>query len=497
MQKTAPTFGRILTMVVFALSCFGLLLFLWISFGGNVPMQPKGYRVKAAFPEATQLGLEADVRMAGVNIGKVRVKDIDRARPNLTIATMEIDSKYAPLPNDVKAILRLKTLLGETYVELTGGSRTAPKIKEDGWLPQGNVAKTVELDEVFQALDPTTRQAFRNWQRDLAGASQGRGQDLNDAFGSLSSFAVDGDALLTVLDAQSSAVRRLVRNTGVVFGALTQNEDQLRNLIVNAGDTFDATSSQQDKLAQTFKVFPTFIDESKTTLARLQTFAEKTDPLIQDLRPATRDLGPALADLRRLSPDLAKLYVRLGPLVDASKTGLPALRDVLVGAKPLLASSQSFLQELNPILEWLEYHQATVADFIANGGGALVDTVPVRTADERGHYLRQFGPVGPSTVSIASDRRATPGEIERGNAYLLPDALAGPERARRMIFPNFDCYATGEPGNGEYMTKVPDTSDKPSCFLAKPPPVPAGNTRLFPHIVAADYSSKSKSKSKR
>jgi phospholipid/cholesterol/gamma-HCH transport system substrate-binding protein len=350
------------------------------------------------------------------------------------------------------------------------------------------VKKTVELDEVFQALDPTTRQAFRTWQRDLAGAVRGRGQDLSDAIGNLPSFAADGDALLTVLDAQSGAVRRLVRNTGVVFGALTQDEAQLRNLIVNAGDTFDATSSQQEKLAETFRVFPTFLDESKATLARLQTFAQDTDPLVQDLRPATRDLGPALADLRRLSPDLVALYQRLGPLIDASKTGLPALRDVLRGAKPVLGSSQSFLQELNPILEWLEYHQATVADFIANGGGALVDTVPTRTADERGHYLRQFGPVGPSTVSIAADRRATPGEIERGNAYLLPDALAGPERAKRMIFPNFDCYATGEPGTGEYQTKVPETTDKPSCFLAKPPPVPAGNTRLVPHVEAADYS---------
>jgi phospholipid/cholesterol/gamma-HCH transport system substrate-binding protein len=488
MQKTAPTFGRLLTMVLFALSCFGLLLFLWISFGGNVPLQPKGYRIKAAFPEATQLGLEADVRMSGVNIGKVRQKGIDPARPNLTVATIEIDPDYAPLPQDVKAILRLKTLLGETYVELTGGSKGAPKIKEDGWLAQAQVKKTVELDEVFQALDPTTRQAFRTWQRDLAGAVRGRGQDLSDAIGNLPSFAADGDALLTVLDAQSGAVRRLVRNTGVVFGALTQDEAQLRNLIVNAGDTFDATSSQQEKLAETFHVFPTFLDESKATLARLQTFAQDTDPLVQDLRPATRDLGPALADLRRLSPDLVALYQRLGPLIDASKTGLPALRDVLRGAKPVLGSSQSFLQELNPILEWLEYHQATVADFIANGGGALVDTVPTRTADERGHYLRQFGPVGPSTISIAADRRATPGEIERGNAYLLPDALAGPERAKRMIFPNFDCYATGEPGTGEYQTKVPETTDKPSCFLAKPPPVPAGNTRLVPHIEAADYS---------
>ncbi len=487
MQKTAPTFGRLMTMVLFALSCFGLLLFLWISFGGSVPLQPKGYRFKAAFPEATQLGLEADVRMSGVSIGKVRKKDLDPSRPNLTVATIEIDPEYAPIPADAKAILRLKTLLGETYVELTGGTPTAPKIKEDGWLDQARVDKTVELDEIFQALDPTTRQAFRTWQRDLAGGVRGRGRDLNDALGNLPSFAADGDALLTVLDAQSGAVRRLVRNTGVVFGALTENESQLRNLIVNAGDTFDATSSQQDRLAETFRIFPTFLDESKATLARLETFANDTDPLIQDLRPATRDLKPALADLRRLSPDLVALYQRLGPLIDVSKTGLPALRDVLKGTRPVLASTQSFLQELNPILEWLEYHQATVADFISNGGGALVDTVPTRTEDERGHYLRQFGPTGPSTVSLASDRRATPGEIERGNAYLLPTALSGAERAKRMIFPNFDCYPTGEPGNGEYQTKGVDSTDKPSCFLTSAPPVPAGNTRLVPRIEAADY----------
>ncbi|MCW3049898.1 MAG: virulence factor Mce family protein, partial [Solirubrobacterales bacterium] len=66
MQKQAPTLGRLLVMVIFALSCFGLLLFLWLSFGGPVPLKPQGYRFKVAVPEATQLGLEADVREAGV-----------------------------------------------------------------------------------------------------------------------------------------------------------------------------------------------------------------------------------------------------------------------------------------------------------------------------------------------------------------------------------------------------------------------------------------------
>ncbi len=50
MQKQAPSVGRILVMVLFALSCFGLLLFLWLSFGGPVPLKPKTYQVRVAFP---------------------------------------------------------------------------------------------------------------------------------------------------------------------------------------------------------------------------------------------------------------------------------------------------------------------------------------------------------------------------------------------------------------------------------------------------------------
>src|SRR5919107_5622907 len=146
MQKQAPTLGRLLTMVLFALSCFGLILFLWLSFGGPTPLKPKGYRFQIAFPEATQLALEADVRVAGVSVGKVRKKDIDE-RANRTIATIEVDPRYAPIAQDAKAILRQKTLLGETYVELTPGTPGGARVKEGGRLAESRVEPTVELDE--------------------------------------------------------------------------------------------------------------------------------------------------------------------------------------------------------------------------------------------------------------------------------------------------------------------------------------------------------------
>ncbi|MDQ4041388.1 MAG: MlaD family protein [Actinomycetota bacterium] len=486
MNKQAPTLGRLLTMVLFALSCFGLLLFLWLSFGGPVPLKPKGYRFNVAIPEAAQLGLEADVRTAGVRVGKVRVKDVDPKRPNKTIATIELEPRFAPVAKDARAILRQKTLLGETYIELTPGNTRGPTVAEDGFLGDAQVKPTVELDEIFQALDPQTRQAFRSWQADLAqGIRAGRGRDLNDAFGNLAPFAEDASDVLGVLDTHSAAVRQLVRNTGEVFGALTQNESQLRNLITNASDVFDATSSQQEALAETFKIFPTFLDESRLTFTRLESFSRDTHPLVRDLRPAIADLKPALRDVRLFAPDLERLFRNLDPLITVSKKGLPALRDILDGARPLLGQLQPFLEELNPVLEWLEYNQSVVSDFIINGAGAQIDTTATRTEAERGHYLRQYGPTGIETVAMHQNRPAG----ARGNAYPRPDIFsAGPKHARYMMFANFDCDNTGKGGDGEYLTQHPDRSDIPSCWVQPAPAYPPGNTNKFPHIGRADYS---------
>src|SRR4029453_11363852 len=163
MQKKAPTLGRVLIMATFTLSCFGLLLYLWSAFGGPVPLKPRGYQFKASFDEATQLAQEADVRISGVTVGKV--KKIELGDDGRSEATIQMDEKYAPVRSDSRAILRQKTLLGETYVEMTPGTKGAPNLAEDGHLPTKNVASTVELDEIFRSFDPETRKAFQVWQQ--------------------------------------------------------------------------------------------------------------------------------------------------------------------------------------------------------------------------------------------------------------------------------------------------------------------------------------------
>ncbi|MGI8802923.1 MAG: MlaD family protein [Solirubrobacteraceae bacterium] len=481
MVHQAPTPGRLLAIAAFALSCFGLLLYLWVSFGGAIPLKPKGYRFRAAFPQAVALSDQADVRVAGISIGKVVAEDLDRTG-NRTVATIEVASEFAPIHVDARAILRQKTLLGETYVELTPGTPASPTIPEGGQLSDSRIAPATTLDQVVQAFDPITRQAFRNWQRDLAAGSAGRGSNLNDALGNLPGFVAGAGDVLDVLDAQSAAVRRLVRNTGVVFSAVSQDRRQLHNLIVGADQTFAATASEQRALAQTIAVLPTFLDETKATLVKLETFAANTNPLIGDLRPAVHDLAPTLHDVRVLAPDLRRTFQKLDPLIRSAKTGLPALRDILVAVKPLLRNLDPFLEQLNPILQWLEYNQYTVGDFFSGDAGTLAAVTTPSTSQEVGHYLRQYSPLGPETLAIFPNRAPN----NRGNAYQAGTGLAdSPQSAKHLIFPNFDC----KPSGGDVLPNesVNPLLGSPGCFAATPPAFNGGSLS-FPHVDAGNYN---------
>jgi phospholipid/cholesterol/gamma-HCH transport system substrate-binding protein len=471
MQTQAPSLTRILTMVVFALSCFGLLLFLWLSFGGPIPLAPKGYRVQVAFPEATTLAQEADVRVAGVSVGKVRKLE---PAGNRTLATIELEREFAPLREDARAILRQKTLLGETYVELTRG-RSERTLSEGSRLADAQVADAVQLDEIFDSLDPATRKAFRGWQQELARGIEGRGRDFNDALGTLPGFAADGADVLAVLDSQEAALQRLVKNTGVTFAALTENEQQLRTLITTSKQVFDATASRNDALAESIRIFPTFLDESKATLARLQTFSLDTRPLVQDLRPVARELRPTLADVRALAPDLERFFRDLDPLIEASKEGLPAARAVLEGARPLLAELHPFLGQLNPMLQFLELSQYQVTDFLSYGAAALADTTH-SPGGGVGHYLRQFAPLGAESAAIYRERLRS----NRGNTYPGPLQLFGPKGGDYMVAPSTDCKNAG----GERRP----AGDDLGCH--EPSPLEFGG-RLqgrFPRVEAQDYS---------
>jgi phospholipid/cholesterol/gamma-HCH transport system substrate-binding protein len=499
MIKQTPSFGRIFAMVAFGLSCFGILVFLWLNFGGSVPLQPEGYRVTVAFPEATQLAQEADVRISGVRVGKVKKKE-PNPQTGLTDTEIEIDARYAPIPRDTRAILRQKTLLGETYVELTPGRRSSGRIDDGGRLPAGQVAETVELDEILRALDPVTRAQFSTWFDQAGRAALGNAEALNDALGLLTPFAEETDDVLEVLRGQSGATRRFIRNTGVVFDSLTARSGQLRELVRNSNRVWEAIASRDDELADTFRVLPTFLREGRVTTERLTRFANTSNPLITQLRPAARELSPTLIELDKLAPDLKGVFQDLGPLVRVSRRGLPATEEALDNTRPILARLDPFLRQLTPIFDYLGLYRREIAAFFANDTAATQATdVGFADPGKQLHYLRTTTPTNPEMMTGWPYRLGT----NRSNPYTAPGGYSKLHTEGHLeVFGSHLCTSNPTPaapaGNPDpsvlypplladlvthFIFGVPENVGKaPPCDPQAPLGRRIGQTGLFPRL---------------
>jgi phospholipid/cholesterol/gamma-HCH transport system substrate-binding protein len=470
MIKEAPSIGRITAMVAFTLSCVGLLMFLWLSFGGPIPLKPQKYRFDASFDEAAMMVEQADVRIAGLSVGKVVRKRLDRKNAR-TIATIELDEPYAPIPRDTRAKLRMKALLGETYIELTPGSPSAGRLEDGEMLPARAIEEQVQIDEIVRTFDKPTRRAFQGWVRELAKAIEGgRGEDLNNALGNLPAFASSGTEVLRVLREDEPALRAFIRNSGRALGAVNRRYGELQELVVNANNTFGAFARRNESLAETIFILPTFLDESRVTLRRLKRFARNTRPLVRDLEPVARDLRPTLRDVGRLAPDLRALFRSLDPLIDESRRNLPAAARFLRGAEPVFEALHTYLPELNPILSFANHQQATLADFIMNGGGSLSAALPGFEGEGKKHYLRAYSAINARSLGLSRTRPVH----ERGNAYPSANYLWR-QRPLGMV-EAFDC----SPAGGEKRDPV---NGEPPCFVQ---PKSLFDGRYFPRLGRGD-----------
>ena len=425
MSKRAPSTTQLLVITGFALSCFGILLFLWVTFGGPTPFRAKTYEVKVPFNEATQLAEQSDVRISGVNVGKVQSIAL---APNgkQALATVAIDDQYAPLPDSTRAILRTKTLLGETYIELTPGSRHAPELGDGATLPEANVAESVQLDEIFRTFDSRTRAAFQEWMQEAAVAINGQGQNLSYAIGGLEPTFTEFDKLFRVLSSQEQAVAQLFRNGTTTFQALRGREGQLADLIQSSNAVFQTTARRDRDIEALFRAFPTFLDESKLTTARLKDFSLKADPLMRQLVPAAEQLSPTLIALSKLAPESKAFFEGLGPVIKRAPRGFAALRTIFAKEfPPLLRALDPFIRNLNPILVGLKLYKSELTAFFGNLAATFSGELPPSglsgESEELPHYLRVIGGMNPETLSTYPRRLA----INRTSPYSPPKWAEG------------------------------------------------------------------------
>ena len=250
MQKHAPSFGRIarhgrLRAVVLRPAAVPVA-----RVRRPDPAQAEGLPLhRRRSREATQLAKEADVRISGVPVGKVKTIEPDKKTGR--------SRRRDPARPAVRAAARRtrgrSCARRRCWARPTSSSRrarkSAPKIPEGGTLPTSQISPTVELDEIFRSFDPSTREAFQIWMQAPGAGDQGpRPRPQRRARQPRRRSPRTRASLVDILHRQDAAVRQLISNTGVVFDALTERDDQLRSLIENSNTVFATTAARNREL---------------------------------------------------------------------------------------------------------------------------------------------------------------------------------------------------------------------------------------------------------
>jgi phospholipid/cholesterol/gamma-HCH transport system substrate-binding protein len=480
------TFGRIAAVVGFALSCFVLLLYLWLRSGGGIPLAPEGYRVHLLMPQTKGLGPHSDVRVSGVTVGHVvRIQAAKPVRLGRADVLIDIDARYVPLRRDARAMLRLKSIIGEAYVALSLGSPRAPPLPDGGTIGGRNAVRTVEADEIFEGYDARTRQALREWMQSQGPGLARHGADLNAALASLEPWMLDADRLLAIVEQQGGDVQALLRDGGTIAEGLADREQALQ-LLARSGDrAFNATGRQGSALAAAFRELPSFESEARVTVERLTAMARAHTGDVTELTRRVAPLSPALEQLSADAPDLASIVSATPGLGRAGESGLPALDRVLDAAPPLLEDLDPFLRSLNPALRYVSSGRSELMTLLANLAASTQTATATRASRAPVHYLRAMPVLEPSALGPLSE----PPGAHRANAYPDPaelDLAAGYPSLDSGHCGNATPYISGEPT--PHLTDIQREQIRLYAFGGDPgnPPRPAckQQARPVPHLEA-------------
>ena len=222
----------------------------------------------------------------------------------------------------------------------------------------------------------------------------------------------------------------------------------MSSLIQNSDTVFRTTARRNQDLREIFSIFPTFLDESRLTLNRLDRFASDTDPLVVQLNPAAKQLSSTLTQIGRLAPELEGFFRGFRIIASAAKTGFPALRRFLDDdLPPFLDELTPFFQQVTPILVGVNRYRREVTAFLGNVASATNASQNSGEVVGRSvRYLRTISPLAPDSIAAYPSHRL---QVNRTNAYVAPGGYSKVGTGGMQSFETRQC--TAPPGVNAHL----------------------------------------------
>jgi phospholipid/cholesterol/gamma-HCH transport system substrate-binding protein len=360
--RTRQTDGKAPRWTRFRVGVLAIVLIsigVYFGFTKDIPFT-HGYQLHAVFESSNNLRPGSPVRIAGVNVGKV--KSIDRYRnTNLTDITMEINGDGLPIHRDATLKIRPRIFLeGNFFVDLKPGSPSAPEVPDGGTIGPTQTATPVQLDQLLTALQsdqradlqtvlqqfgkaldtkPTVQQE-QTLDADVRGKTGAQGLNGSYTYGP---DALKGSALVNsaLLGTEPHDLSHMIAGIARLTTTLRPRERALQELFVNFDTTAGALASQSAALTQAVGLLGPTLTTADAAFKSLDASFPPTRGFARDFTPAVLEtpatvqasypwiaqtrallrqdelgglldqLQPATADLARLEGDSLKLLPQL------------------------------------------------------------------------------------------------------------------------------------------------------------------------------------------
>ena len=277
-----------------------VVLVALVLFGGG---GPGGYKVSARFLNAGQLVKGNPVQVGGVPVGSVKgIKITDDGHAEIELS---IDDDHSPLRKGTRAEIRQfsQSGLANRYVDLKLPPDTDEKIPDGGVIDTDKTVTQVDLDELYNTLDPETRRSLQGFFKGSADQWRGREEEANVGFEYLNPALSTSSRLFNELTQDTPLLEHFLVDSSKMVTALAERRDDLAALIGNLNETTRALGSQKAALAESIGRLPPFMRRANTTFVDLRSTLDEVDPLVEASKPVAKRLEPFLSQARAFAAD--------------------------------------------------------------------------------------------------------------------------------------------------------------------------------------------------
>lgn len=267
----------------------------------------------------SQLNADADVKVRGIIIGRVKAQHVVGNTVKLQLAIPRSDLNQ--IPKDVRARLLPKTLFGEKYVDLI-----IPPASTGGHLVPGDVitidrsTEALELERVLadftyvlRELQPVKVNTFLT---NLSGALANNGTKLGKA---LTQF----DAYTKAIEPNITTIQTDLRGIADLADSLDVNAKDLLQIARNSATTGSTINAKQDDLARFLTGTAGFAESGTRVFTadgdRIIAIAANSHPTLETLAALRGNLPAGVKNLNQVLFDLVdptKGALRQGPFLN-------------------------------------------------------------------------------------------------------------------------------------------------------------------------------------